>query len=122
MPEPRAFKDRPIRRVGVAALLAIAVHAVLIGAGAYLFGDYVFSDVSRPRLTQQRLDRAIADSPVIVQGNTIIDTSAIAPGEPESVTADWSEARMSLPAWSWWSWEADPSLSTPVVVPDKARN
>jgi hypothetical protein len=122
MPDPRVFKDRPLRRVGTAALIAVGVHAVVLGVGVYFFKDYVFAENVGPRLTHQRLERAVADSPILVPGTFVAGPAAPASDEPESPTVDWSQTRMSQPAWSWWSWEANPHLATRVDAPQVRKH
>lgn len=114
----RPFQDRPWRRIGLAATVAVLLHGLLLGIGAYYFKDTLGVYPPKPRLTQQKLEQAVADAtfhtPVVadISGSGLV-------GEENSVQREaWINTPFREPAWTWWSWQASSHLTaTRVAAP-----
>lgn len=102
-------------------LIAVAAHALVIGAGAYFFRDYVFSSIDNSRsantLTQRKLERAVEDSPIISPAFSMAGAIGSGLAETEVRSEGWEQAFSDISSATWWSWQADPRLAAGLNVP-----
>ena len=125
MPDPKAFRDHPLKRIGVSLLIAVAIHAAVLGAGAYYFSDYVFAWVDKPgsgnQLTSQKLEQALEETPLISPAFSMDGGLGHSIGETEIRSEGWDSSFSDISSEAGWSWEADPRLASALVVPADLR-
>ncbi len=121
MAEVRAYKDRPFRRIGIALLIAVGAHAVVLGAGAYYFRDYVFTP-SSPRITTEMLDRAVADAPISFPAFSMTGETDDAAIDTDVRSIGWEQYSFTVAPGSWWSWEPDQRLIAQINIPARPRS
>jgi hypothetical protein len=120
------FRDRPYRRTAIALAIAVGAHVAVIGAGAWLFRDYVAAwarstDPTQARLTARSLQRAIDDSPVIVPSFAMQGVASTEGYDLAFRSDAWDRYTFDPQLSSWHVWQPDPRLRSAIVVPDVAR-
>jgi hypothetical protein len=118
------YRDRPLRRIGLALAVAVGVHALVLGAGAVFFKDPLMQWVDRPashsRQMQQNLEEAVADAPILESSFSMVGGLSSLHSENEIQSDGWDRG-FEFALSDHWSWRADPALATAIRPPDVKR-
>jgi hypothetical protein len=112
----RPFRDHPWRRIGLSAVIAVVLHAGVLGIGAYFFNDLRVQPTRSTRLTHQKLEQALADATFHSSGVSQVTGSVQGWDESSAPSDGWTTTSFFEPAWSWWSWQATSRLSAAPVI------